>query len=101
MIILLVTWVINNLFLGIINDLFSNLKLIIFIITGFICSNKDVKQVDLINHSWFSPISQRRWELEPYLFSKKMWGFLRKKGEVDKLVEGDCQERVTYDCCLS
>ena len=52
------------------NDTFSNLKVIIFIITGFVCSNKYVKQVVLINYSWISPTGIR------VLF------FLRKMGRV-------------------
>ena len=38
-------------FESLVNDKFSNLKLNVFLITGFICSNKYVKQVVLINHS--------------------------------------------------
>ena len=32
------------------NDAFSNLKLDVFIISGFICGNRYAKQVALINH---------------------------------------------------
>ena len=52
-------------------------------------SNKYVKQVVLINHSWISPTLQKGWELEFCLFFKK-WGrvhFSPKKGEVGKIVE--------------
>ena len=42
-------------FRSLVNDKFSNLKLNVFIITGFNCSNKYMKQVVLINHSWISP----------------------------------------------
>ena len=52
-------------------------------------SNKYVKQVVLINHSWISPILQKGWELEFYLFFK-IWRrvhFIPKKGEVGKIVE--------------
>ena len=56
----------------------------------WICiSNKYVKQVVLINHSWISPTLQKGWELEFCLFFKK-WGrvhFSPKKGEVGKIVE--------------
>ena len=56
-------------FFGIlVNDTFSNLKLNFFIITGFICSNRYVKQELLINHSWISPTLQREWGLEFCLF---------------------------------
>ena len=41
------------------NSTFSNLKLILFIKTGFVTSNKEVKKVVLINHSWISPSLQR------------------------------------------
>ena len=34
-----------------VNNAFSNLKLIDFIITGFIWINKEVEEVVLINHS--------------------------------------------------
>ena len=52
---LLVTGLIINIFFGsLVNDKFSDLKLNIFIITGFICSKKYVKQVASINHSWIS-----------------------------------------------
>ena len=61
-----------NIFLGsVVNDTFSNLKLNFFIITGFIFSNKYVKQLVFINHSWISPTLQRGWGLEFCLFSKK------------------------------
>ena len=67
----------------------SNFKFNVFIITGSIFSNKYVKQVVLINHSWISPTLQKGWELEFCLFFKK-WGrvhFFPKKGEVGKIVE--------------
>ena len=38
-----------------VNDKFSNLILNVFIITGFISSNKEVKQIALINYRWISP----------------------------------------------
>ena len=38
---------------------FSYLETIAFIITGFISSNKEVKQVVSINHNWISSILQR------------------------------------------
>ena len=44
-----------------INDTFSNLKMIVFIITGFICSNKEVKHVILFYHSGISPTLQMQW----------------------------------------
>ena len=43
------------------NDTFSSLKIIAFIITGFIRSNKERKQVVLINHNWISDTLQRDW----------------------------------------
>ena len=52
-------------------------------------SNKYVKKVVLINHSWIFPTLQKGWELELCLFFKK-WGkvhFSPKKGEVGKIVE--------------
>ena len=56
-------------FFGIlVNGTFSNLKLNFFIITGFLCSNRYVKQELLINHSWISPTLQREWGLEFCLF---------------------------------
>ena len=52
-------------------------------------SNKYVKQVVLINHSWISHTLQKGWELKFYLFFKK-WErvhFSPKEGEVGKIVE--------------
>ena len=71
-------------FWGLVNETFSNFKLNIFFITGFICSNKEVKQKVLINHISTSPTIQRGWGLQLCLFSKK-WGRIyvsTKKGEV-------------------
>ena len=60
MIDLLVVVVIVNLFCwGLVNDTFLNFKLIVFILTGFICNNKDVKQVVLINYGSKSPTLKR------------------------------------------
>ena len=60
MITLLVTYLIINIFFGsLVNDAFSNLKLNVFIIIFLIWSNKCVKQLALINHSWISPMLQR------------------------------------------
>ena len=62
-------------------------------------SNKYVKQVALINHSWISPTLQKGWELEFCLFFKK-WGrvqFSPRKGEVDKMQRNEgCWGRITY-----
>ena len=71
-----------------VNDTFSNLKLNVFIITGFICSNKYVKQKVLINHSWISLTLQSEWGLKFCFFSKK-WGrvYFSKKGQVHKILE--------------
>ena len=49
---------------SLVNATFSDLKVNIFIITSFICSNKYVKQLVLINHSCISPTLQREWGLE-------------------------------------
>ena len=52
-----VTCLIFNIFGGsLVNEPFLNLKLNVFIITGFICSNKYVKQLVLINHSLSRPL---------------------------------------------
>ena len=40
---------------SLVSNTFSNSKLNIFIITGFVCSNKYVKQLVLINHSCMAP----------------------------------------------
>ena len=66
-------------------------------------SNKYVKQVVLINHSWISPTLQKGWELEFCLFFKK-WGrvhFSPKKGEVGKIVEEWRLLRENNLCLLS
>ena len=47
--------IINNFLGSLVNDPFLYLKLNVFIITGFICSNKYVKQLVLINHSLSPP----------------------------------------------
>ena len=39
---------------SLVNDKFSNLILNVFVIIGFISSNKKVKQIALINHRWIS-----------------------------------------------
>ena len=64
----------------------------LFIITGFICSDKYVKQEVLINHSWVSPTLQIGLGPELFLFSKKCRReqFSLKKGEVGKVVEESC-----------
>ena len=69
-------------FESLVNEKFSNLKLNFFIITGFICNNKYVKQVVLGNHSWISPTLQTRWGLDFCLFSKEIGEdtFSPKKG---------------------
>ena len=83
-------YVLSLTFFGsLVNATFSNLKMNIFIITSFICSNKYVKQLVLINHSCISPTLQREWGLEFCLFSKR-WGrvhFSPKMREVGKIVE--------------
>ena len=66
-------------------------------------SNKYVKQVVLINHSWTSPILQKGWELEFCLFFKK-WGrvhFSPKIGEVGKILEKRRMLRENNLCLLS
>ena len=82
-----------NFFVGnLVNNTFSNSKLNVFIDSGFICSNKYVKQVLLLNHSWIPSMLQRGWGLEFCLLSEK-WGrlyFSPKKGEVGKIIENGC-----------
>ena len=82
-------FLIINFFGSLLNATFSDLKVNIFIITSFICSNKYVKQLVLINHSYISRTLQREWELEFCLFFKKWWRvhFSPKKREVGKTVE--------------
>ena len=65
-----ILYLLNIFFGSLLNDTFSNLKLNVFIITGFVCSNKYMKQIVLINHSWISPTSQRKWTPKFCLFSK-------------------------------
>ena len=93
MITLLVTCLLINIFFGSLgSDTFSNLKLNVFVITGFICSSKYEKKVVLINHSCISRTLQKRLGLEFCLFSKN-WGrvhFTLKRGEVGKKVEDSC-----------
>ena len=77
MITLLVTCVINNLKkynLLSINETFSNLKLLVFIITGFISRNKEVKQVVLIIIAQSPPLYKEDVELEFCLLYQKIGG---------------------------
>ena len=67
---------------------------IVFIITGFICSNKEVKQVVLMNQSWSPP--QRGRGLRFCLFSKNIG-----RGKFFPQKRSGYDERVTYDWCLS
>ena len=71
MILYLLSLIINIFFGSLVNTTFSTLKVNVFIITGLICSNKYVKQLVLINHSFISPTLQREWGLEFRSFSKK------------------------------
>ena len=72
MITLLVTCVIIN-FLkkGLVNDTFINFKLIVFINTGFICSNKEVLLVVLINHRWIFPTFPKVMGVGNFVYSPK------------------------------
>ena len=91
MVTLLVTCLtINIIFESFVNDTFSNLKLYVFIITGFICSNKYVKQVVLINHSWISPTLQMRTGVLFILQKIEEGTFSPKKGKVGKIVVEGC-----------
>ena len=91
MVTLLVTCLtINIIFESFLNDTFSNLKLYVFIITGFICSNKYVKQVVLINHSWISPTLQMRTGVLFILQKIEEGTFSQKKGKVGKIVVEGC-----------
>ena len=86
---ILLCLIINFFFGSLVNATFSDLKVNIFVITSFICSNKYVKQLVLINHSCICPTLQRKLELAFCLFSKK-WGrlhFSPKKRKVGKIVE--------------
>ena len=56
---------------SLVNETFSNLKFNVFIITGSIFSNRYVKQVVFIKHSWIIPTLQKGWGLEFYLFFRK------------------------------
>ena len=60
-----------NFFVSLVSETLSDFKFNVFIITGSIFSNKYVKQVVLINHSWISPTLQKGWGLEFCLFFKK------------------------------
>ena len=71
------------------NETFSNLKLIMSIITVFTCCNKDMKQVVLINHSWDFP-KFTKWMGIRVLFILSENGGFPKKGEIHKKVEVCC-----------
>ena len=75
---------------SLVNEIFPNLKLNVFIITGSIFSTKYVEQEFLIKYSWIFPTFEKGWRLEFCLFSKKWISghFSSKKGEVGKIVEG-------------
>ena len=72
---------INVFFESLVNDKFSNLKLNVFLITGFICSNKYVKQVVLINHSWSSPRHKGDWDWRPVYSPESGGGYIFPKRE--------------------
>ena len=83
---LVIYLIIDILFESLVNDTFSNLKLNVFMITDCICSNKYVKKVILINHSWISPIFQRKWGLEFCLLFKK-WGKVHFPPKRERMVK--------------
>ena len=78
-------------------------KVIVLIITGFICSNKEVKQVVLINHNCILILFSTMIELQkmvevlfilPKIGGRRGWGggggkFFPKKGG-GKIAEGGC-----------
>ena len=77
-------------------------KVIVLIITGFICSNKEVKQVVLINHNCILILFSTMIELQkmvgvlfilPKIGGRRGWGgggkFFPKNG-VGKIAEGGC-----------
>ena len=70
---------------------------IVFIITGFICNNQEVKQVVLINHNSISTALQRGWGVGVlFILQKKMGEEINispKKTEIGKIVGGR-----TYVC---
>ena len=82
--------------LSLLNDTFSNLKLIVVTIIGFVCSNKQVKQVLWINYSWISSTLKRGWGLEFCLSSKK-----KEARGVSFSSKKERLERVTYGYWLS
>ena len=55
-----ITYLINIFPGSLVNGKFLNLKSNAFIITGFVCSSKYVKQTVLINHRWITPTLQKR-----------------------------------------
>ena len=57
---ILLCLIINIFFGSLVNATFSDLKVNIFVVTSFICSDKYVKQLVLINHSCISPTLQRK-----------------------------------------
>ena len=65
------------------------MRLNVFIITGSIFSNKYVKYVVLINHSWISPTLQKGMETGVLFILQKIGEgrFLSKKGEVGKIAD--------------
>ena len=102
MIILLVYNMSYWIFFGsLVNHEFSNLKLNVFTITGFICSNRYRKQVVLINHSSISPHITKEMGIGFLLILQKMGEciFCSKEGDVRKIVEEGFWRRVTYVFC--
>ena len=73
----------NFLFLwSLVNDTYSNLKLVVFITTSFVCSKKELKQIVLINHSYISLTLERGrgWSSVYSPKSGRGWGkFFTKK----------------------
>ena len=68
-------------FVSLVNDTFSNLKLKVFIITGFICRNKYMKELVLVNHNWISPMLQRDGDWSSVYSPKKKRAYLVSTAE--------------------
>ena len=69
-------------------------KVIVLIITGFICSNKEVKQVVLINHNCILILFSTMIELQKMVgvlfILPKIGGKFFPKNGVGKIAEGGC-----------
>ena len=86
-------------FRRLVSNTFSNLETTAFIITGFISSNKEVKQVVSINHNWISSILQRNnGQSTAYSPKKIEWVIVNFFPQKEEFIMRDLLVIVVYFC---